>query len=51
MRPLNYKELLQPGTVSVLDLSDTGMSELNNLVIADLLRGVQDAQDEAYTAL
>ena len=25
------------------------MSELNNLVIADLLRGVQDAQDEAYT--
>ena len=47
--PLSYKELLQPGAVSVLDLSDTGMSELNNLVIADLLRGVQDAQDEAYT--
>jgi DNA helicase HerA-like ATPase len=50
VRPLNYKHLLEPGTVSVLDLSDTGMSELNNLVIADLLRGVQDAQDEAYTA-
>lgn len=50
IRPLNYKELLRPGAVSVLDLSDTGMSELNNLVIADLLRGVQDAQDEAYTA-
>ncbi len=50
VRPLSYKELLQPGAVSVLDLSDTGMSELNNLVIADLLRGVQDAQDEAYTA-
>jgi DNA helicase HerA-like ATPase len=48
--PLNYKNLLKPGAVSVLDLSDTGMSELNNLVIADLLRGVQDAQDEAYTA-
>ena len=50
VRPLSYKELLQPGAVSVLDLSDTGMSELNNLVIADLLRGVQDAQDAAYTA-
>ena len=50
VRPLSYKELLQPGAVSVLDLSDTGMSELNNLVIADLLRGVQDAQDDAYTA-
>lgn len=50
VRPLSYKELLQPGVVSVLDLSDTGMSELNNLVIADLLRGVQDAQDDAYTA-
>jgi DNA helicase HerA-like ATPase len=50
VRPLHYKELLQPGAVSVLDLSDTGMSELNNLVIADLLRGLQDAQDEAYTA-
>ena len=50
VRPLSYKELLRPGGVSVLDLSDTGMSELNNLVIADLLRGVQDAQDDAYTA-
>jgi hypothetical protein len=50
VRPLNYSQLLEPGAVSVLDLSDTGMSELNNLVIADLLRGVQDAQDDAYTA-
>ena len=48
--PLKYSELLRPGTVSVVDLSDSGMSELNNLVIADLLRGVQDAQDDAYSA-
>ncbi len=47
-RPLIYKNLLKPGTVSVVDLSDSGMSELNNIVIADLLRGVQDAQDDAY---
>jgi len=46
--PINYKSLLHPGSVSVIDLSDSGMSELNNIVIADLLRGVQDAQDESY---
>jgi DNA helicase HerA-like ATPase len=49
-KPLTYKTLLTPGSVSVIDLSDSGMSELNNIVIADLLRGVQDAQDEAYQA-
>ena len=49
-RPLNYPELLRPGTVSVVDLSDTGYSELNNLVIADLLRGIQAAQEERYAA-
>jgi hypothetical protein len=48
--PLNYKNLLQPGAVSVIDLSDSGMSELTNIVIADLLSGVQDAQDNAYQA-
>jgi DNA helicase HerA-like ATPase len=50
VRPIDYKQLLQPGNVSVVDLSDSGASELNNLVIADLLRGVQDAQEEAYHA-
>lgn len=48
--PLNYKALLQPGTVSIFDLSDSGASELNNIVIADLLRGLQEAQDDAYEA-
>lgn len=47
VKPLNYPELLRPGRVSVIDLSDTGFSELNNLVIADLLRGLQDGQDKA----
>jgi uncharacterized protein len=46
--PLSYKDLLMPGSVSVVDLSDSGMSELTNIVISDLLRGVQEAQDEAY---
>ena len=47
-KPLNYGSLLKPGTVSVIDLSDSGASELSNIVIADLLRGVQEAQDTAY---
>ena len=47
-RPLNYESMLTKGAVSVVDLSDSGMSELTNLVIADLLRGVQEAQDKAY---
>ncbi len=47
-RPRNYKDLLTPGHVSVVDLSDSGVSELNNIVIADLLHGLQEAQDEAY---
>lgn len=45
--PLKYPDLVKPGRVSVIDLSDTGFSELNNLVIADLLRGLQECQDQA----
>jgi hypothetical protein len=47
-KPLNYAKLLQPGQVSVVDLSDSGASEMNNLVIADLLHGVLEAQDKAW---
>jgi hypothetical protein len=46
-RPLDYADLIRPGRLSVIDLSDTGFSELNNLVIADILREVRDAQDAA----
>ncbi len=47
-KPMNYRDLLKPGAVSVIDLSDSTVSELTNIVIADLLRGVQHAQDQAY---
>lgn len=47
VKPLDYKALLGPGHVSVIDLSDTDSTVMNNLVIASLLRGVQKAQDEA----
>ena len=49
-RPLNHDSLLQPGQVSIFDLSDTDSPLLNNLVIADLLRGTQRTQDEHYQA-
>lgn len=44
--PLDYASLLRPGSVSVIDLSDTDAPQVNNLVIADLLRGVQQQQEE-----
>jgi hypothetical protein len=50
VRPMTHKHLIAPGRVSVVDLSESGFSELNNIVIADILRGVQDAQDEACEA-
>lgn len=48
--PLDYDALLQKGRVSIFDLSDTDSPLLNNLVIADLLRGTQRMQDEHYQA-
>jgi DNA helicase HerA-like ATPase len=45
---LNYQALLQSGRVSIIDLSDTDSPRINNLVIAELLRGVQNQQDANY---
>jgi DNA helicase HerA-like ATPase len=47
---LDYSTLITPSHVSLFDLSDAGMTELSNLVIADTLRGIQEAQDAAYRA-
>jgi DNA helicase HerA-like ATPase len=49
--PPNYEELLTPGRLSIFDLSDTDSPEVNNLVIADLLRGTQRQQDDSYQAV
>ncbi|QDE84191.1 MULTISPECIES: ATP-binding protein [Myxococcus] len=43
-----YESMLTPGRVSVIDLSDTDSPQLNNLVIADILRGLQEAQERRY---
>ena len=43
---VDYDSMLTPGRVSVIDLSDTDSPQLNNLVIADILRGLQERQEE-----
>ncbi len=47
-RPLDLDRLLQPGRVNIFDLSDTDGTDLRNIVIADLLRGIQVAQERRY---
>lgn len=47
---LDFTKMLQPGRVTIIDLSDTDSPQVNNLVIADLLRGIQRQQEENYRA-
>lgn len=47
---LSYKEMLTPGRVSIIDLGDVDSPQINNLVIAQLLRGVHEQQDQSYKA-
>lgn len=44
--PIQYPDLIKPGQVSVIDLSDTDSPQVRNLVIADILRGVMRAQED-----
>jgi DNA helicase HerA-like ATPase len=46
--PLNFRALTTPGQVSIIDLSGTDSPQINNLVIAELLRGVLERQDQNY---
>ena len=46
--PLTYKNLTVPGSVSIIDLSDTDSPQVNNLVIAEFMRGLLEAQNENY---
>jgi len=43
---INYRDLIHPGKVSIMDLSDIDQPQVRNLVIADILRGVQRVQEE-----
>lgn len=44
---LPYADMATPGSVSIIDLSDTDSPQVNNLAIAELLRGVQEHQEQA----
>jgi len=46
---IQIETLTCPGTISIIDLSDTESPELNNIVIATMLRSLQATQEEAYT--
>ncbi|RAQ94320.1 ATP-binding protein [Thermogemmatispora tikiterensis] len=50
-QPLQYDQMLGRGQVAIIDLSDTDSPQINNLVIAELLRGVHRYQDEHYARL
>lgn len=45
---INYDALTTPGQVTILDLGDTDSPQVNNLVIAELLRGTLEKQNETY---
>jgi hypothetical protein len=46
--PLPFKEMLQPGQTTLIDLSDSDSTMINNLAIANLLQGIAGAQESAY---
>src|SRR5207253_10875921 len=45
---LRYTEMLQPGRVNIVDLSDLENTDVRNLAIAEILRGVLVFQQKAY---
>jgi DNA helicase HerA-like ATPase len=45
---INVDDMLQPGQISIIDLSDMDAPYLRNLVIAQMLRSLQVRQDELY---
>lgn len=46
---INVDDMLKPGRISIVDLSDMDAPYLRNLVIAQLLRSLQLRQDELYS--
>jgi len=46
----DYAKLTEPGRITIIDLSDTGSPQVNNLVISQILRGVQLQQEDNYRA-
>ena len=47
---INYPEMLQPGRVNIIDLSDVENMDVRNLAIAEMLRGILMQQQDLYDA-
>lgn len=47
-KPIPFDQLIKPGKTTVIDLSDTNSRQVINLVITNILRGLQEAQEAAY---
>jgi uncharacterized protein len=47
-KPIPFDKLISPGRTLIIDLSDTDSTIVNNLVISDILRGIQNTQEIAY---
>ena len=45
---MDYEGMVRPGAVSIVDLSDMEGADVRNLVIADVIRGVEEAQEVAF---
>jgi DNA helicase HerA-like ATPase len=45
---IKYNEMLQPGRVNIIDLSDVENMDVRNLAIAEMLRGILSRQQEIY---
>jgi hypothetical protein len=49
-KPLNYREMLTPGRVNIIDLSDLENMDVRNLAIAEVLRAILEFQQRVYDA-
>ena len=47
-KPIPFDQLIKPGKTTIIDLSDTNSRQVINLVITNILRGLQEAQEAAY---
>lgn len=48
VKEIPFSELILADQVSIIDLSDSDSTLINNIVIANLLRGLQVVQEDAY---
>jgi len=47
-QPLRYQDMLKPGRVNIIDLSDLENNDVRNLAIAEVLRGIVVFQQKLY---